>query len=82
MYMTMLSNKSFKLLSLSLWIKLNIPEGRMSSNFLVKFPEFEPKERPKRESQTELSPVASRNLVTQPPTRVAEWSKSSVRLSV
>ena len=37
--------------------------------FWVKFPEFEPKEWPRRERPAELSPFASRNLVTQPLSR-------------
>ena len=32
--------------------------------FWVKFPEFEPKEWPRRERPTELSPVALRNLIS------------------
>ena len=35
-------------------------------NLWVKFPEFEPKEQRGRGRPTQLSPVASRNLITQP----------------
>ena len=44
-------------------------------DYWVKFPEFEPKERPRSERPTELSSVASRNLDLG---QVAKQSKSSI----